>query len=285
LHQAAVDTITRRKDNFYKYWWDTEAKQLKQDFMSSHREWINIGRPDHGRVFELKAQCKSKYKTFIFNRKSEESSIISDSLCNSLVKKDNIEFWKIWNRKFSNKQPRVNNINGCCEEKEIANNFRDFFIINQCFFRSNVVNNNVILSDQKQNDYTYSMYNKEYLTGVIVETIVNKLKKGKAMGEDNLSCEHLQFCHPIVLCTIAKLFNVMINHGYVPDAFGRGIIVPIPKSSKRNYNTLEDYRGITISCILSKVFEHCLLLLCGHSLKCSERVWFQKISRLSACPL
>ena len=49
--------------------------------------------------------------------------------------------------------------------------------------------------------------------------------------------------------------------GYVPDAFGHGIIViPIPKNNDgRNFTGVEDFRGITVSPILSKVFESCIL--------------------------
>jgi len=43
---------------------------------------------------------------------------------------------------------------------------------------------------------------------------------------------------------------------YVPKAFGEGIIIPIPKDkSECNLKNTKNYRGITISCILSKIFE------------------------------
>jgi len=52
----------------------------------------------------------------------------------------------------------------------------------------------------------------------------------------------------------------MIKLNYVPIAFGLGITIPIPKGDKnRVFKKLEDFRGITISCILSKVFEFCLI--------------------------
>ena len=52
----------------------------------------------------------------------------------------------------------------------------------------------------------------------------------------------------------------MLSLNYVPDAFGLGITIPIPKNNdKRNHDKLDDFRGITISPVLSKVFESCLL--------------------------
>ena len=56
----------------------------------------------------------------------------------------------------------------------------------------------------------------------------------------------------------------MLNIGYVPSGFGQGLIIPIPKSSNvsnsRSSKT-KDYRGITISPVMSTNFESCILKL------------------------
>ena len=60
---------------------------------------------------------------------------------------------------------------------------------------------------------------------------------------------------------LAKLFNLLISCSYVPDGFRYSYIVPIPKM-KDCYNkclTCDDFRGIAISSIISKVFEHCII--------------------------
>jgi hypothetical protein len=93
-----------------------------------------------------------------------------------------------------------------------------------------------------------------------VDYVITNLKRGKASGFDNISCEHLQYAHPIVSSCITMLFNLIIAFKYVPKAFGHGIIIPIPKGDRsRNQDKIENYRGITVSCILSKIFESCLL--------------------------
>jgi len=105
-----------------------------------------------------------------------------------------------------------------------------------------------------------------------VDEIINKLTRGKAAGLDNLTCEHLQYCHPVVISCLTMLFNLMIGYGYVPNAFGEGIIIPIPKGdSKRMHDKIDDYRGITISSLISKIFEQCLL--------CCNKDYFQTSER------
>jgi len=73
-----------------------------------------------------------------------------------------------------------------------------------------------------------------------------------------ITAEHLQHCHGLLPCVLAKLFNVVIHYGYVPRAFGLSYTVPIPKGSNNKSLTADDFRGISISPVLSKLFEHCV---------------------------
>lgn len=88
------------------------------------------------------------------------------------------------------------------------------------------------------------------------------MKRGKAAGLDGLTSEHLQYSHPLLPVVLAKLFNLMIQSGHVPPQFGESFTVPIIKSNYNVYNksvTVDDFRGISISSVVSKVFEHCIL--------------------------
>ena len=105
----------------------------------------------------------------------------------------------------------------------------------------------------------------------VIEKILNEAKCGKAAGMDGLMTEHLKFAHPIFLGILKKLFNIMINFGFVPEAFGLGIIFPIPKvNNNRNFAQIKDFRGITISPVISKIFEHCLVTLSEDLLQSSN---------------
>ena len=98
---------------------------------------------------------------------------------------------------------------------------------------------------------------------VVIEKNISEAKCGKAAGVDGLMAEHLKFAHPLILVIIKKLFNIMISIGFVPKAFGLGLIFPIPKGNINNCNfaKIKDFRGITISPVISKIFEHCLITL------------------------
>jgi hypothetical protein len=58
---------------------------------------------------------------------------------------------------------------------------------------------------------------------------------------------------------LVELFNLCLCSGYVPNQFGVGYVVPIPKGDALKHNkSTDDFRGITICPIISKVFELCL---------------------------
>jgi len=59
---------------------------------------------------------------------------------------------------------------------------------------------------------------------------------------------------------LGKLFQLILLCKQVPAGFGHSYIVPVPKPKDciTKALTCEDFRGIAISLIISKLFEYCL---------------------------
>jgi hypothetical protein len=55
---------------------------------------------------------------------------------------------------------------------------------------------------------------------------------------------------------------MLFSHGFVPDNFGAGIIVPLIKDKAGDVNSLDNYRAITLTPIIAKVFESFILDVC-----------------------
>ena len=115
--------------------------------------------------------------------------------------------------------------------------------------------------DTMRSSYVGSPLIDEYkIDAQLVEQVIIDMKRGKAAGLDNLTVEHLQLCHSLLPCVLAKLFNWFVRTGYVPDQFGLSYTVPLLKTNNICKNlTVDNFRGISISPVLSKVFEHCII--------------------------
>jgi len=76
------------------------------------------------------------------------------------------------------------------------------------------------------------------------------LKLEKALGID--------YCHPAVVFHLTNLFNMMICHGYVPSQFAISVVVLTVKNKNGNISLLANYRPISLSPVVAKLFEACL---------------------------
>ena len=82
--------------------------------------------------------------------------------------------------------------------------------------------------------------------------------------------EHFHHAPLVFLVRLTNLFNCMLKHAYVPKQFCQGFIVPLIKDPQGNHADMGNYRGITISPIASKLFEHSLKIVFQDYLSTSE---------------
>ena len=116
------------------------------------------------------------------------------------------------------------------------------------------------------NGHTSFIVSHHYVSVEMIETIINCTKLGKACGPDNLSIEHLKYSHVVLLIHLKLLFSAIFAHNFVPDDFGSGIIVPLVKDKTGNINSVDNYTPMTLTPVVSKVFEGVLLRLCENYL-------------------
>jgi len=121
----------------------------------------------------------------------------------------------------------------------------------------NVIDPCLILSDQRQLSWRQS---KRFSHVWCRSTQQIGYGNGKAAGMDGLTAEHLKNSHPIIFTILCKLFNQCWLIGWVSPAFGVSYTVPVPKGDARSRSlSASNFRGISINCILSKLFEMAIL--------------------------
>jgi len=174
--------------------------------------------------------------------------------------KSGSEFWKKWNSKFENKTSRIFQVGGTADSITIVNSFAKHF--EQACSPFSAARNAELRAKYIE---LRSKYSTVPITGDVfpvelVESLVSKMKNGKAAGLDELTSEHLKHSHPILIVILCKLFNLFVSTGHIPSNFGASYTIPIPKCDTRTKGlNVDDFRGISISPVISKLFELCVL--------------------------
>ena len=69
--------------------------------------------------------------------------------------------------------------------------------------------------------------NNLLITHCMVKNAIDKLKSGKARGNDGLSAEHFIHSDRRITMLLSFFYNRVISHGHLPDDFMKTIIIPL----------------------------------------------------------
>lgn len=263
LNECAKQTVPTHKKQFYKFWWNQELDCLKQESIEAHTMWKSAGKPRNGHIFVRYRTTKMTYKKRIKESQKQETSVYTNDLHEALLAKQSTTFWKCWRAKFEPSKKTAGQVDGLTDKEEIVEQFRQYFI-EACSPLTNKGNANLEnCYNLKRSTYCGTPWSDDMLFDVaLVDSVIRGSSHGKAAGLDNLSVEHLQYSHPVLPLILTKLFNIMLRSGRVPDGFGLSYTVPLPKNSNTSINkplSVNDFRGISISPVISKIFEKCIL--------------------------
>lgn len=261
LKFCSGQTIPRVKKIFYKFWWSQELDAFKAASKDKEALWRAAGRPLSGQIYTDRCKAKREYRQALRSSQRNEINYYSNDLHDALVKKRPTEFWKCWNSKFGSKAQVHIQIDGRVDAEYVASAFATHFS-KTCSNLTEAGSSRLKDSyEMLRGNYVGSPFISEYLFDAeLVESIICTMKKGKAAGLDALTVEHLLYAHPIIAGLLAKLFNLCLAVGCIPDAFCFSYTVPLLKCAAGSKNmTVDDFRGISISPVMSKLFEHCVL--------------------------
>ena len=255
--------VPRRRQNFFKFWWDQDLDELKLKSSASCSVWKASGRPRSGPIFDNYSKDKAAYRHGLRSRQVAETEVYTNELHEALMKKQGSLFWKCWNSKLDKSKQMVNNVDGITDSAVIDDHFVSHFSKACSSNNATTASQLKRTYDDMRKDYCGSWVdNTSKFDAELVDSVISKMKKGKAADLDNITAEHLQFCSAMLPCVLAKLFNLCISAGCVPESFGRSYTVPILKDKNAVFSktiTVDDFRGISISPVISKVFEHCII--------------------------
>jgi len=257
LNCSAMHAIPMIRCDSRKPYWTGELQELKEDSVQAHKAWIAQGKPRQGWLNKLRLQSKYKYKVAIREAALTFEWDVDDELSQAYLRKDMDKFWKKWQQRFGKKNTVPPHIGGNTDSVGIAQQFKQAFTAS-CF---DSYTDRQSISELK--DRLEKVDNRDIVKNVFDVTDIEKalvcIKSGKAAGVDNITKEHLVNSHPALIVYLMILFNIMTVHGVVPDGFGVGVVIPIVKDKSGDITDVNNYRGITLCPVISKLFEYCLI--------------------------
>ena len=279
LTNAEKRFVPKRSKNFYKFWWSEELNVLKQAAVESNQAWKAAGKPRSGPIYNRRQHCRLLYRRQIKECQKQPSVSYSNDLHDALLRKNSSAFWKCWRSKFevSNKCIEVEQ---CVEPGVIANKFANHFC---AAYKANNAHNAELLykhyTEMRANYCGLPITDKQVIDTELVSNVVARLHRGKAVDAAGLTAEHLIYSHPSISVVLSKLFRLIMLNRHVPAGFRYSYIVPVPKlkDCRTKFVTCDDFRGVAISPVISKVFEHCILDKFGSSFSsCDSQFGFKK---------
>ena len=261
LRESANYCIPKHKKNYYKFWWSQELDIFKQNAINSCRTWKEANKPRHGAIFTEYKKCKLLYKKRIREGQYRESTTFTNNLHDALLCKSGQDFWKCWKSKFGRESGNIVQVDGTGDGGIIVDKFAKFF--ESCCSPFSGRRNDELKADYNNRRANYCgspITENQLFNAELLSNLVDSMSNGKAAGLDDLSSEHLKFSHPIVISILTKLFNCFVSAGHIPDSFGASYTVPVPKYDGRTRAlSVNDFRGISISPVISKLFEMSIL--------------------------
>ena len=109
-----------------------------------------------------------------------------------------------------------------------------------------------------------------------IESALKVLKLGKSCGIDCLDPEHIVFGGEIMKIWLKKIFNSILHFEQLPACLKEGIVVPIYKGRGKDPLLVSSYRGITLSSVITKLFE---VIILRRLSPCLEDAGFPDISQ------
>jgi len=268
VETAKLNLPLRRYNKSLKPYWTKMLTELSQNQKTAWHQWVDQGRPRDETNIAWQNYKRAK-KQFRASQREAESSYrrrCIDELCQSQTV-DQKYFWYLVNntrKSRTNVSATRDEYNGdILYDLDLVKNswlryFQSLYTPDDC---ARYDDNHKANIDQCITRLL-SEHNDDCLVVFSVDDVTNmcmSLKKNKAAGWDEVTAEHLIYGGNMLYSILTIIFNQLSYTHNVPDHFKRAVIVPIPKGKDKDLLSKDNYRGISLLSVVSKLYEKLLL--------------------------
>ena len=233
------------KPNKNKQWFDQECRIVHRQIKNTANK-IRKDPYNKSLMTEL-LYFRKRYKRIIQSKKRQYTNNIINNL-NNLYNISPNHFWELarklnYNSKSHDKLPTSITID------DWQNHFENLMGEPN----NGTDQNSTAISDyiRSNKDKVFNSLNYKITKREVTEAII-KLKCNKAVGIDKIPNEFIKTGREVLLPAITNIFNLIFTHSIFPSIWNINTLTPIFKCGDKNNPA--NYRGIAVSCCLSKVF-------------------------------
>ena len=227
-------------------WFDRQCQAKKREARSALNRFQRTGSDTDKAAYQQK---RSEYKSLIADKKKQYKTSVHQTLVNH--KRNATKFWQtVQNaRRKKTKHADISIENWKTHFDKVLNDNAAQPQANE-FENANVYESDTQTMNETETNFIPELDNP--ISEDEVRDAIKNLKVGKASGLDEICGEFLKYSENLIIPFLTKLFNKLYDTSVFPSEWCKSVIIPLFK--KGNENNPDNYRGISLLSIISKVF-------------------------------
>jgi hypothetical protein len=237
-------------------WFDQECKETKSSLRRALRSYTTCKTNQKIELDHLRMEYIDKRREYKKLLKSKRQDYKKDQI--SLLNENKRDSKKFWGtvKSIMNKATNENCISSEVWYKHFTTVFNSDTVIKEDgLYETDPTNIPIDQECTSVNAENCHELDVE-ITEDEVRNAIKVLKLKKASGPDGISGEFYKFAAPCVVLFLTKFFNAVFDSGKFPSSWSESIIHPLHK--KGNIHSPDNYRGISLLNISSKLYTYIL---------------------------
>ena len=230
-------------------------------------------------------RTRAAYHYAVRQLRRDENAIIRERMAEALISDPGRSFWAEIKRIRSCGRGNSRIVDNCTNEQDIATMFADKYhdLYTSVPFDAKVMQG---IAAEVEAHVTCDSASDLIITPSDVCYAVRQIKGNKTDGEFCLNSNHFLHADNDLSVYLSFVFTAMVVHDLVPDSFLFNTILPIPKGKNSNVSDSSNYRGVALSPIYGKIFDHIVIAKYCTKLCTSElQFGFKRNSSTNMCTM